>query len=181
VASNAYRQAILEVNPQAQVWQVGCPAFVPLIEQGRLQHPETRQVAAQYLQPLIAASIDALVYGCTHYPHLEPVFRTLLSEQVQRIDPAAHLVAAAARELTLLNLKTRWCSPPHPLLCQWRTGWLCGTFRALAGLSSPSRAGHLCPRCYPSTGQFLGRPVTPMVAAVSMEQNGQRTPRKIHP
>jgi glutamate racemase len=105
VASNAYRQAILEVNPQAQVWQVGCPAFVPLIEQGRLQHPETRQVAAQYLQPLIAASIDALVYGCTHYPHLEPVFRTLLSEQVQRIDPAAHLVAAAARELTLLNLK----------------------------------------------------------------------------
>ena len=105
VASDAYRQAILEVNPQAQVWQVSCPAFVPLIEQGHLQHPETRQVAAQYLQPLIDAHIDALVYGCTHYPHLEPVFRPLLSGQVQRIDPAAHLVAAAARELTLLNLK----------------------------------------------------------------------------
>ncbi|MDA0672390.1 MAG: glutamate racemase [Cyanobacteria bacterium] len=105
VASDAYRQAILEVNPQAQVWQVGCPAFVPLIEQGRIQHPETRRVAARYLQPLMAQGIDALVYGCTHYPHLEPVFQTLLSSQVQRVDPATHLVAAAVRELTLLNLK----------------------------------------------------------------------------
>jgi glutamate racemase len=105
VKSDAYRQAILEINPQAQVWQVGCPAFVPLIEQGQLQAPRTRHIASTYLQPLMAAGIDALVYGCTHYPHLEPVFQTLLSSQVQRVDPAVHLVAAAARELTLTNRK----------------------------------------------------------------------------
>jgi glutamate racemase len=33
------------------------------------------------------------------------VFQTLLSSQVQRVDPAVHLVAAAARELTLTNRK----------------------------------------------------------------------------
>ncbi|WP_008315161.1 glutamate racemase [Leptolyngbya sp. PCC 6406] len=107
VASNAYRRAILEVEPSAQIWQVGCPEFVPLIEQGQLQHPRTRAVAATYLQPLVAAQIDALVYGCTHYPHLEPVLGQILPSAVQRVDPAVHLVATAARELTLLNLRHR--------------------------------------------------------------------------
>lgn len=105
VASNAYRDAILEVNAQTQVWQVGCPRFVPLIEGDRLLSPEIKQVAAEYLRPLLAANIDTLIYGCTHYPHLEPVLRSLLPSQVQRINPAVHMVRAAAKELELLNLK----------------------------------------------------------------------------
>lgn len=105
VASNAYRDAILEANAQTQVWQVGCPRFVPLIEGDRLLAPETQQVAAEYLRPLLAANIDTLIYGCTHYPHLEPVLRSLLPSQVQRINPAVHMVRAAAKELELLNLK----------------------------------------------------------------------------
>ncbi|MGD1906243.1 MAG: glutamate racemase [Leptolyngbyaceae cyanobacterium] len=105
VASNAYRQAILEVDATTQVWQVACPEFVPLIEQDRLGDHRTRAVAAKYLQPLVAAQIDTLVYGCTHYPYLEPVFKTLLSDAVQRIDPAVSLVAAAAQELEMLDLK----------------------------------------------------------------------------
>lgn len=41
-ASNAYRQAIQEIEANAQVWQVGCPEFVPLIEQNRtLKHKVT--------------------------------------------------------------------------------------------------------------------------------------------
>jgi glutamate racemase len=48
-ASNAYRRAILEVEATAQVWQVGCPEFVPLVEQNRLYDPYTAEVARQYL------------------------------------------------------------------------------------------------------------------------------------
>jgi len=105
VASNAYRQAILEVDATKQVWQVGCPQFVPLIEQDRLQDPATVEVANTYLQPLIAANIDTLIYGCTHYPHLAPVFQTFLPDTIQRIDPARSMVRAAAKELELLDLK----------------------------------------------------------------------------
>ncbi len=105
VASGAYRQAILEVDASTQVWQVACPEFVPLIEQNRLQERHTHEVAARYLRPLLAANIDTLVYGCTHYPYLAPVFKTLLPDSVQRIDPAVSLVAAAAQELEMLDLK----------------------------------------------------------------------------
>jgi glutamate racemase len=110
--SNAYRHAILEVNPQAQVWQVGCPEFVPLIEQNRVRDPYTVNVARSYLEPLIHHQIDTLVYGCTHYPHLAPVLRSLLPSYVKLVDPAVHVVAACAQELDVMNLKNT--HPPAP-------------------------------------------------------------------
>lgn len=122
-ASNAYRRAILEIDPTVHVWQVGCPEFVPLIEQNRINDPYTAEVARYYLAPLLDEQIDTLVYGCTHYPHLEPVLRSLLPLGVKLVDPAVHVVAAAATELELMGLRsthaplaTRFCvsgSPPQ--------------------------------------------------------------------
>ncbi len=104
--SNAYRQAILEAAPQAQVWQVGCPEFVPLIESDRIHDPYTRAVALEYLAPLLAADIDTLVYGCTHYPHLAPLMDQLLPPSITVVNPASFLVAAMAKELDLLGLSS---------------------------------------------------------------------------
>lgn len=106
-ASNAYRRALAEIDATVQVWQVGCPEFVPLIEQNRIHDPYTQQVAREYLAPLIKHRIDTLIYGCTHYPHLAPVLRNILPSSVKLIDPAVHVVAAAAQELDLLGLRNR--------------------------------------------------------------------------
>ncbi|NEP42882.1 MAG: glutamate racemase, partial [Okeania sp. SIO2H7] len=103
-ASNAYRRAMLEKDSAVKVWQVGCPYFVPLIEENRIYEPYTLEVAREYLTPLIQQQIDTLVYGCTHYPHLEPIMRSLLGDRVNFIDPALHLVKAAAKELEILGL-----------------------------------------------------------------------------
>ncbi len=115
-ASNAYRRAILEVEATAQVWQVGCPEFVPLVEQNRLFDPYTAEVAGQYLAPLLQQRIDTLVYGCTHYPHLSPVLREILPPHVKLVDPAEHVVSAAAQELDLIGLKNT-CSPLPTRFC----------------------------------------------------------------
>ncbi|BAZ28937.1 glutamate racemase [Cylindrospermum sp. NIES-4074] len=110
--SNAYRQAILEIEPDVQVWQVSCPEFVPLIEQNRIHDPYTTEVARAYLEPLLKQEIDTLVYGCTHYPHLAPILRSLLSPQIKLVDPAVHVVAACAQDLELLALRNN--HPPLP-------------------------------------------------------------------
>lgn len=114
--SNAYRQAILEVNHRARVWQVSCPEFVPLIEQNRLNDPYVREVAQRYLAPLQEKEIDTLVYGCTHYPYLASVLGDILPRTVNFVDPAQHVVVAAERELELMGKKnldapapTRFC------------------------------------------------------------------------
>lgn len=111
-ASNAYQQAILEIDGTAKVWQVGCPQFVPLIEQNRISDPYTKEVARQYLAPLIQQQIDSLVYGCTHYPHLAPVLRSLLPSAVKLVDPAIYLVKAIAQELDLLGLRNNFSPLP---------------------------------------------------------------------
>ncbi|GAB4284443.1 MAG: glutamate racemase [Oscillatoriaceae cyanobacterium] len=120
-ASNAYRRAIQEIEPGALVWQVGCPEFVPLIEADRIGDPYTAEVAREYLNPLLMQQIDTLIYGCTHYPFLEPVIKEILPPEVNLVDPAAHVVAAAVKELefagireTRLPLATRFCVSGSP-------------------------------------------------------------------
>lgn len=121
VASNAYRQAIQEIDPRTLVWQVPCPEFVPLIEQNLVCSERTQTVTRRYLQPLLERRIDTLVYGCTHYRHLEGTIASLLPTTVKIIDPAKHIAIAAEKELSILSLKnersalpTRFCVSGSP-------------------------------------------------------------------
>ncbi len=121
VASNAYPLAIQEINPQTRVWQVACPEFVHLIESNRLYSAYTREVAQKYLQPLLQENIDTLVYGCTHYRHLNSIISPLVGNLVKIIDPAEHIVIAAEKELSLMGLRnnqfalpTRFCVSGSP-------------------------------------------------------------------
>jgi glutamate racemase len=106
VDSCAYPNAIHELAPSSKVWQASCPKFVPLVESNQIQQPQARQIAETYLQPLIAAKIDTLIYGCTHYPHLAPVLKAILPASTRYIDPAVSMVAAAAKELDALGLRS---------------------------------------------------------------------------
>jgi glutamate racemase len=111
VASNCYKQAISEINPEVEVFQVACPEFVPLIEANRILHPQTRSIVWNCLQPLVETEIDTLVYGCTHYPYLAPVIEQLLPRSVTLVNPAVQMAAAADQELKLLNLKSNRTEP----------------------------------------------------------------------
>ncbi|MGE5549345.1 MAG: glutamate racemase [Bacteroidota bacterium] len=95
VRSGAYERAIRTFRPEAAVMQQGCPALVPLIEAGQTDGPEVRDALAEYLRPLLAAKVDTILYGCTHYPFLDRVVADLAGPDVARIDPAAALVGQA--------------------------------------------------------------------------------------
>ena len=88
VNSGAYRASIEALHPGSLVLEQSCPAFVPLIEAGDLCSDDLRRAATVYLEPLLSASVDSIVLGCTHYPLLVPLFRQLLPDSVQLIDPA---------------------------------------------------------------------------------------------
>ncbi len=102
--SNAYFNAIKEIDKSVLVWQVGCPEFVPIVESNRIFEPQTREIVSKYLFPLLNNEIDTLIYGCTHYPHLEPVIREIIPQQINLIDPAKYLRTSAEKELELLGL-----------------------------------------------------------------------------
>lgn len=107
VNSNAYTKAIQSLDKNAQVFSMACPLFVPLIEGGFIDSEETRKVAKEYLKPLLAADIDTLILGCTHYPHIKNLLKSLVGDHVELVDPAQETVSAAKHLLkTAGTLKT---------------------------------------------------------------------------
>lgn len=114
IASHAYRRAIHALDPGATVIEQACPLFVPLVEEGWLDHPATRLVAAEYLQPLRAAGITSLVLGCTHYPLLKPLLTELLGTGVRLIDSADEVAGELSRALVERGIEApRGASPRH--------------------------------------------------------------------
>ena len=67
-----------------------CPELVPLVEAGELDSPRARGAVTQYLAPLLAAGIDQLVLGCTHYPFLRPLIEEIAGAGVVGHRPGAH-------------------------------------------------------------------------------------------
>ena len=89
IASNAYARAIRARDAAVAIEQRPCPLFVPLVEEGWFDHPAARLIAAEYLQPLKAAGVAALVLGCTHYPLLRPLLQQEMGAGVTLIDSGA--------------------------------------------------------------------------------------------
>lgn len=104
IASGAYRRALLAARPDLRVVEQPCPLFVPLVEEGWFSHPAARMIAEVYLQPIIAADVDALVLGCTHYPLLKPLLGDLLPAQVRLIDSADETARDVRRVLEQSDL-----------------------------------------------------------------------------
>ena len=87
INSNAYRNEIHRVNPQAVVHQKACPLLVPLVEEGLLdKSPITRKVTKNYIRGLKDVHIDTLILGCTHYPMIEKTFQRLSGKRVTVIN-----------------------------------------------------------------------------------------------
>jgi glutamate racemase len=95
VNSQAFQKSIKELKKDANVHAAGCPLFVPLIEGGFIESEETKRVAKEYLKPLLKEKIDTLILGCTHYPHLSQVLRSITGPGVTFVDPAEAAVEDA--------------------------------------------------------------------------------------
>jgi glutamate racemase len=99
VGSGAYAAAITRELPGAGVISRACPLFVPLIEEGWIDHPVTRAVAEEYLTELRAADLDSLILGCTHYPLITPLLASLMGPVVKLVDSGAEAARAVGHLL----------------------------------------------------------------------------------
>ncbi|HEX3465611.1 MAG TPA: glutamate racemase [Candidatus Elarobacter sp.] len=107
VHAGAYAAAIAEHAPQVAVDEIAAPRLVPIVETGDVESAEARDAVAEIAQA-IHDDVDAIVYGCTHYPLLDRWFAQALPAHVRRIDPA-HAQAAATKQLI-----ARLALPPGP-------------------------------------------------------------------
>ena len=89
VSSHAYRDALQRHGLESL--EKACPLFVPLVEEGWIEHPVTEQVARIYLDEAHAQAsngADVLVLACTHYPLIAPMLRRIVPPEMQIVDSA---------------------------------------------------------------------------------------------
>ena len=99
VASGAYPLVIDRIAPGAAVISRACPLFVPLVEEGWISHPVTRQVAEEYLRELKNGALESLILGCTHYPLLATLLGDVMGPGVILVDSGAEAARATAQLL----------------------------------------------------------------------------------
>jgi glutamate racemase len=116
VSSHAYRKALERLGMEAT--EKACPLFVPLVEEGWVEHPVTEQVAHIYIDSIFtghtgAREADVLLLGCTHYPLLRPLLRRVAPEGVEIVDSAE----STAKKVVELLKKNPDSAPPGGLRC----------------------------------------------------------------
>ena len=88
--------------------QIG-EGLVPLIEKGKIDSLEMKELLQKYLQPMLDKNIDYLVLGCSHYPLLIPQIRKIIGEKIIIIDSGlavAKQTNAILKKYDLLNQPT---------------------------------------------------------------------------
>ncbi|MBF0307923.1 MAG: glutamate racemase [Magnetococcales bacterium] len=98
VASGAYASTLSQLDKRLRTISLPCPLFVPLVEEGWLDHAATRLIVADTLAPLQGQKIDTLILGCTHYPLLKPLIQEVMGDKVHLVDSAQ----AVAEELSAI-------------------------------------------------------------------------------
>jgi glutamate racemase len=113
VASGAYAEAIGQRAPGASVISRACPLFVPLVEEGWMTHPVTREVAEEYLRELKNGGLESLILGCTHYPLLAPLLADVMGPAVTLVDSGAEAARATAHLLRERGQLAGSATPEH--------------------------------------------------------------------
>lgn len=109
LSSELFNQtSALFANGQNVIEQIG-EGLVELIEDGKIDSLEMKELLKDYLKPMIDANIDYLVLGCTHYPYLVPMLLKMLPKHVKIID-SGEAVAKQTKTILaqheLLNIET---------------------------------------------------------------------------
>lgn len=100
ISSEAYQKRVKQRCPEAMVYAIPCPLFVPLIEENFIEHPAARLIVQEYLKALRHARVDALLLGCTHYPVLRDLIQEVVGEHVQIVDSASSCAERVVQKLS---------------------------------------------------------------------------------
>jgi glutamate racemase len=93
IGSGAYQRALKARSPAAsgppiELTCAACPGFVELVERGETEGDAATALAQRLLAPVVAAGVDSLLLGCTHYPYLARTIGKVMGPQVVLVSSA---------------------------------------------------------------------------------------------
>lgn len=84
----AYQKEIKKITKDIHVYEIGCPEFCPMIENGWENFNNREELIEKYVKQL-PEKVDTLVLGCTHYPLVQKDFEKYFLNSI--VDPAEEM------------------------------------------------------------------------------------------
>ncbi|CAM3265742.1 glutamate racemase [Aequorivita lipolytica] len=104
LSSALFSKITQEFKKDTNVVEIIGEGLVPLIEAGNLNGPEMISLLKKHTKAMIAANVDYVVLGCSHYPYLIPQLKKILPENVTIIDSGEAVARQTKTVLQSVNL-----------------------------------------------------------------------------
>ena len=86
VKSNIYLEKFQFHNQEIKIIQISCPELVSIVENNLIESPQTEIILLEYFDEILKDSeVQTLIYGCTHYQHLDKKIRGIFSSYKKNI------------------------------------------------------------------------------------------------
>lgn len=109
-----YQETTSKYAANINIWyQVGS-GLVELVEQGKSDSHEAKELLKKYISPMLKKNIDHLVLGCTHYPFFIPLLTDILPKDIAIVNPGPAVAKQTARvlaEMDTTNTQTNEYEP----------------------------------------------------------------------
>ncbi len=99
--------------------------LVPLIEQDKIDDAAMRTLLQTYLTPMLEQDIDYLVLGCSHYPYLIPLLRSLIPAHIKIVDSGEAVAKQTEKLLRLHGINGNVDAPNYQFFTNSNTETLC--------------------------------------------------------
>ena len=110
VDAGRYAELLRTLDAGVELTAVACPRLVPLIESDDPFGERTTEAVREYAEPLKAAGVDTVIFGCTHYPLIRPIFQRVFGRGVTLVfsaDETAREVAETLARKGIENAERR--------------------------------------------------------------------------
>ena len=107
IKSHAYSFEIAKYNSDIQVFELSAPNWVRIVEEHRINQPQSILQVKEILETMKNFEPDKIVLACTHYPYLLNVLKNFMPKEIF-IDPAQYFAQNIKEDLEnsgLLNNK----------------------------------------------------------------------------
>lgn len=104
LSSALFSKATQEFKKNIKVVEIIGEGLVPLIEAGNLAGPEMISLLKKHTRLMIAANVDYVVLGCSHYPYIIPQLKKILPKNVTIIDSGEAVARQTKIVLQSVNL-----------------------------------------------------------------------------
>lgn len=134
ISSGAYQRALGASGRSLDLTATACPGFVEFVERGQTSGDEVMLLAERLLAPVVAADVDSLLLGCTHYPYLSRVISEVMGPGVVLVSSADETAFALAQLMRDASLGAHPARPgTHTFLSSGDVEWFADLGRRLLG------------------------------------------------